>query len=897
MEQSNISLRYGIHRSPHIAEDGEMMECINVYPRDGEMVNIPLMTEKGPANGVFMYVHRNSGYVNYISYNRNSGKIEWRAEDATTTTAIEDNTYSEDPLQVIAVGNTLEVLTKDGIHYYLYEKEKYRFLGSNIPDVKINFSLEGDIERVFDKRHSSNVDVDVEEKMKSLGVKTVIMEKNAEWMEEGYFTQPFFVRYALRLVDGHTNHSAPVLMIPSTMNPIVLVSGNRLLDNADSSVSDVWVYMVRARLQYLIAQGVKEQLSDWSDMIQGIDIFVSSPIYTYDQEKNYNKSVCLYGTQGYTMPTEDDDMSVLGWSMMTTTKQDESYTLTQKSAKRSMYGLAQLRYPGETNKHSNLYVYRGIEKEDSVVKGEIETCSNFYLLKSIPLSDIVEEERVTMSDFGFDLMDISVRQRLKDDYLSHDKITATQAISYNSRLTLSGVSTTKEAYFTPEEMVQFAEAEVYLRYDNKGNIGDTSSSDVLPLAMTMDVLMEVDGREVWLRKAGALPIRYYTGYPYIFYPDTAAKSIRLWVNKPNEPYVYIQEFTLTTHELLNGAYAFKGFGNIKSRPLLEEPTASTGAVVVKDPDIYTSEVGNPFIFPAAYRLRVGNGEVQKLAVSYRAMSMAQFGQFPLVAFATDGIWTIPINKDGTYGDATPVSSMVCGNIKSVTAVEDVIYFADSRGLFSINGSQLSLHSRVVEGHTGRISGFAENTDWKDIVSSDDREIREVLRDCTLVYDNKHRLLHIYPSAVSGTTYKHYVLCMDNGEFVTAVDGMGAPDRVVANTPYNLIQKGSKLYTYDTTLSSTARRGAMLSRDLALGNPLARKVVTALRLYQSVADMTGRDFKMAIYASDDKVNWIMLSSVRGHSYKYYRIAIFTLMADMDAVSGVTIMHEERYSNRV
>lgn len=895
MEQSNISLRYGIHRSPHIAEDGEMMECINVYPRDGEMVNIPLMEEEGEVSGVLMYVHRNSGYVNYISYNRSSGKIEWRAESDTSTTILEDNTYSKEPLQVIAVGNTLEVLAEDGIHYYLYEGGSYRFLGSNIPDVQINFSLEGDIERVFDTRHPSNVDVDVETKMKSLRVKTTIMEKNAEWMEDGYFTQPFFVRYALRLTNGHTNHSAPVLMTPSTLNPLVLASGNRLMDNKDA-ISDIWVYMVKARLQYLIAQGAKEQLSSWSDVVQGIDIFVSSPIYTYDQEKDYDRSVCLYGTQGYTMPAEEE-MQVLGWSMLSTTKQNAQYTLSQKSAKRSMYGLSQLRYPGEANTHPNLYVYRGIEKEDSYIKSEIETCGNFYLLKSLPLSDLIENERVTMSDFGFDLMDISVRGRLKDDYLSHDKITATQALSYNSRLTLSGVSITKEAYFTPEEMVQFAEAEVLLAYDDNGNISDRSSSSNNPLPMTMDVLIEVDGKEVWLRKVGTLPISYETSYPYIFYPDTAAKRIRLWVNAGEREHIRVQEFTLKTHELLNGSYAFKGFGDIKGAVLAEEPTASEGSVTVKDSDIYTSEVDNPFIFPASYRLRVGNGEVQRLAVSYRAMSMAQFGQFPLVAFATDGIWSIPINNDGTYGIPTPVSSMVCGNIKSITAVEDVIYFADSRGLFSINGSQLSLHSRPIEGYVGYVNDFAKKTDWESVVSTDNREIREVLRDCSLVYDNKHRLLHIYPSAVSGVTYKHYVLCMDNGEFVTAVDKMGAPDRVVVKAPYDVIQIGSKLYNFDSSYSTEARRGVMLSRDLTLGNPLARKVITALRLYQSAVDTAGRDFKMAIYASDDKVNWIMLSSVRGHSFKYYRIAIFTLMTDIDAVSGVTIMHEERYSNRV
>ena len=721
------------------------------------------------------------------------------------------------------------------------------------------------------------------------------MEKNAEWMSEGYFTQPFFVRYALRLADGHANHSAPILMIPSTLNPITLVSGNRLLDEKDE-ISDVWVYMVKSRLQYLIEQGAKEQLSSWSDIVQGIDIFVSTPIYTYDQEKDFDKALCLYGTQGYTMPTEKE-LSTLGWSLMTTTAQSPDFTLTQESAKRSMYGLAQLRYPGEMNQHPNLYVYRGIEKEDGFIKNEIGTCGNFYLLRSITLSEIVESERITMSEFGFDLMDISVRQRLKDDYLSHDKITATQALSYNSRLTLSGVSITKEAYLSPEEMVQLAEAEVSLAYDDNGNISNRSSSNNNPLPMTMDVLIEVDGRKVWLRKVGTLPISYETSYPYIFYPDIAAKRIRLWVNAGEREDIRVQEFALNTHELLNGAFVFKGFGIGEINQLTAEPVASTGAVTVKDPNIYTSEVGNPFIFPAAYRLRIGNGEVQKLAISYHAMSMAQFGQFPLVAFATDGIWTIPINKDGTYGDATPVSSMVCDNIKSVTAVEDVIYFADSKGLYSINGSQLSLHSRVVEGYTGYISSFADNTDWKSIVSSDNREIREVLRDCTLVYDNKHRLLHIYPSVVSGATYKHYVLCMDNGEFVTAVDGIGAPDRVIIKAPYNLMQKGNRLYSYDSILSNEARRGVMLSRDLTLGNPLARKVVTALRLYQSVVDMAGRDFKMAIYASDDKVNWVMLSSVRGHSYKYYRIAIFTLMTDMDAVSGVTIMHEERYSNRV
>ena len=889
MEQSNISLRYGIHRSPHIAEDGEMMECINVYPRDGEMVNIPLPKEKGNITGALLYVHRNTGYTNYIIYN--NGKIEWKAEGAETTTALTE-VYTKEPRQVVSVGNTLEVLTENGINYYLFEGGVYSFLGDKLPHIGINFSLSGTLEMKEFDRVDEYVNVNIDTTTKKLGVKTAIMEINAKAMEEGYFTQPFFVRYALRLSDGsHSQHSAPVLMIPSTQNPMVLASGKRLLDQDGKGV-DVYAFMAKAKMSYLLEEGSKAKLSSWGDIVSGIDVFVSTPIYTYDQEKDFEGGVWL--NNGATL-REEELCQALGWTQMEIPSYTTNYGLTTAPAKRSMYGLFREQEGNSFFNYTHIYAYRGIERDSAEVRTDIEQCSNFYLLQSFSLDTVVENERTQMDDYAFNLMDIAVRTRLKDDYLSHDDITASQALAYNSRLILSGVQVTKSVHFKPEEMLQLAEAEVHYSYDSDGKLNTSrTSSNKNPLALNIDVMIEVGGKKVWMRKVGTLPMSYLNAYPYIFYPDSNAKRVRVWCDSGSRA-ITVNDFTLKPHELLNGAYLFKGFGEIHLSSVSEMPTITATSVTTADADIYLSEVANPFIFPAAYRLRIGSGEVRKLALSYRAMSDAKFGQYPLVAFATDGIWTISINNDGTLGAPTPVSGMVCDNIDSVTPVEDVIFFADSRGLFSISGSQLSMHSRKIEGYVGSFPDV-DLSDWNTLKSQDQREIREILRCSKLVYDNKHRLLHIYPSAVENVTYRHYVYSLDNEEYVTMTDSIGIPDRVVALTPYDIIQKGGKLYTYDSELQSSKRKGLMLSRDLTLGNPLVRKIVTALRLYQSAVG-EGRVFKMALFASDDRIHWITLSSVRGHSYRYYRLAILTEMTDMDAVSGVTIKHEERYSNRV
>ncbi len=78
MEQQDISLSYGIHRSPSIGNEGELSECVNLIPKNGELVNIQPPKELGitlPEGSVLMYVHRTKDFLHYIFFQTNVMRI------------------------------------------------------------------------------------------------------------------------------------------------------------------------------------------------------------------------------------------------------------------------------------------------------------------------------------------------------------------------------------------------------------------------------------------------------------------------------------------------------------------------------------------------------------------------------------------------------------------------------------------------------------------------------------------------------------------------------------------------------------------------------------------------------------------------------------------------------
>ncbi len=92
--------------------------------------------------------------------------------------------------------------------------------------------------------------------------------------KEGKFIFPFFIRYALRLYDGSTTMpSPPVLMIPNTCNRFMFSGGKIKLSLSVSDLSHA-----------LDDPEDYKRLTKWGDIVKSVDFYISSPIYTWDQE-------------------------------------------------------------------------------------------------------------------------------------------------------------------------------------------------------------------------------------------------------------------------------------------------------------------------------------------------------------------------------------------------------------------------------------------------------------------------------------------------------------------------------------------------------------------------------------------------------------------------------------
>lgn len=56
-------------------------------------------------------------------------------------------------------------------------------------------------------------------------------------------------------------------------------------------------------------------------------------------------------------------------------------------------------------------------------------------------------------------------------------------------------------------------------------------------------------------------------------------------------------------------------------------------------------------------------------------------------------------------------------------------------------------------------------------------------------------------------------------------------------------------------------------------------------------------KIVVLASNDMITWIPLSSLKGQSFKYYRVALFSDMYDNDSLSGMAMIYETRRTNKL
>lgn len=349
--------------------------------------------------------------------------------------------------------------------------------------------------------------------------------------EKNRFVMPFLVRYAYRMFDNtHIMQSVPVLMIPNSKAPVVWWRPDSSIQGRHSSSKsyarrEPYVYArVSAMTSKLMMRKVEIpfDLWKWRDIIQGIDVYVSQPLYTFEQDKP------VYGWDK--MWADSTTTTTANWKGYFSDGNIEEYNTSGAMpiyAQRQWYNIQSKVY---TNTYYEpKYKFSIKERSEADIAKDVKECSTFFKVSSIRMDKLVWEEDGTiknsqdanisrMAEVEMEeglLNSLTSQEKLDDDYNSHYNKSASAMYVYNNRLNMGDVS---------EEVN--AEANNCLVAMPTNFIGYSSGK---PYFWKAEVELIKNGKSIFVRQPECDVITGYDAdYPrYVFVPDADAKRVYL----------------------------------------------------------------------------------------------------------------------------------------------------------------------------------------------------------------------------------------------------------------------------------------------------------------------------------------------------------------------------------
>lgn len=932
--------------SDYVCPDGDLATVVGMVPEDGAVKPIqqPTTLFSLPEGYTVVFIHKNTSYTNYIVCHEESNRktyywiANFEPQQVFTPEDFNSNNmiYSFQDKAVYelnTLGDTLVILVDDGVHYFLFKENTYRFLGSKMPETHLSFGL--DCEIVDGDETEFQIDKDITKKEYkfyydgilqpsweyyagnklflqgnifsddmfkeevSKGVAAAVNKFIAsESIEKGKFIFPFFIRYAYRLYDqSHYIASPPILMLADTglWAPRAYIT-ERHYNGADDhekleddSYAVPVLFKVRPRgfvfdLNYE-AITLPPELQDWKDIITDIDIFISAPIYTYNQAGK---------VEGFKSYLSDQPGYFVGRDPIF----PEHNTYSRRAIRVYIPDWESCKYTHDQCE----FIVPHFDNEHMI--DEIKSIRDFYLLKSIPINKVQTTRTKLEIDKDY-LQSLTNRERLTDDYLSHDAIVAKHSFVYNQRLNLTGISRTLSPSMPPKVVATYSNYNLS-KYDIYVVINE-GGREIVVKSLDTDVVSSLQDGNPFL---------------YFFYPNIhAIKAIikRHHDNDPEPDEDILYELPLTQHEFLNGAVYFNGWNrenfDPEPSPSQEEPVPSADRTVAMPDKLYVSEVDNPFVFLARGIMTIGVGTIIGIRPIVKAMSLAQYGEHDLYVFCTDGVWSLKVDSEGYLQHphlATP--DIVLGNGESITQIDGAVLFATDRGIMLISGSDSvcisdSLFSNTPFRPLGNTPANDMLPGLRNIAGERLQQMqldlfRNFITDCRMIYDYRHQRIIVY-SPTHSYAYVYSIKSKKWGMMPSYIQSspLNYPAALAMVTDEDY---GNSLVDYATDNMQDGvirvQNGLIITRPLKLDYPDVLKTVNTV--IQRGKFKTGH-IKSIIYGSRDLLNWqLVWSSVdqylRGFSgtpYKYFCLAMICNLEEGEDLLGCSIEFLPRLANQL
>lgn len=786
----------GVTTTPddYLCEDGELAGAMGVESTDGGMEGV---SQHGPKVVIDMksnnlrvvYEHKVKPQYNWIVWNEDPAQ-RWLAfirdnEEKDTfdpNLLISTNSLhigSEEIPTIEAIGNTLIVRTVNGgksmLSYVLWKPDSnsYKHLGTHIPELAMQFGLGIDYVKDFGRStkgdHKAPYLVNglaedmevpnftVEDGNKARITQSVMASVNKTQynaMKDGYFVQPFLVRYAMKMYDGTTTMASAPVYMPVTEKNDDLSYPICVVDEVEENGLRFHTEHVRSKLKYRVLDDAEtiRALKEWSDIIKGVDICVSAPIYTY------NPAGLIERTLGSINTDDGSDATLWAGEMMKYASNEfEAYgtldgehlmspedvaeyfetTAAEVIERRKAYkgwGFEWLRknefqpapgsgepsfgvdsldvfsdskYWDDGENNSVVAITPRIvllmpEKTVSDFTKEVSECSNFYKVSEIKLEDIQPatafrdtDNTPLLKDVEIEegvLNNVQVKQPLEDEYRSHDKICGNVLKTYNARLNLADVSRELWSGFAPEIFI--------MHYDERRTLSEGSMVAESDMRITVEI-SEKESTIVVKSRTGRYRAGRYDIMPYLYFPNTNATRIYIEIGSD------AVDFSLEHHSGLNGAVFYSGSMNKKDTWKQTEgtiPSQSTSLTVEEPNKLYTSQAENPWKFLPTNINTVGSGKILGVGAVTTALSQGQHGSFPMYCMTTEGVWSLSVNSTGGWSTSQTVTRDVMREGTPILLIDDAIIFMSTQGLMMLQGDRTVMMTGAQKGKpTIRIS--------------------------------------------------------------------------------------------------------------------------------------------------------------------------------------------------
>lgn len=975
---------FSANPSDYECPDGDLATSIGAILEDGALKPVLppsdiLELEEGAS---VLFIHKTATYKHYII--RRNDVISWFTitDGIASEPVVIKGTYNASSINSInAIGNTLLMLTDDSIMYYLWKKADYTFLGDHLPNVELSFGLKGrpllyskcgdkpsTFKVTFDGIAESDIFLEWTKDTQSKITSQVMAKLNKfladQSVNKGRFCLPFFLRYALRLYDSSlVCHSAPILMNPSTKAaPVVL--WDRITGSGKHGEAECDIMLVSASIDYCPYD--LDGLQDWTDIVQSIDVFISKPIYGYDQ----NGQCTSFVETGDMVDTKfigthdkfGKDWDVEYGRMYLGNVYEQDFLTPIDGVIPAILNLEYLEwkyselyatYFAKNRKYPNTSI-RLPEFSEDKLKEQIKDSSTFYFLHSITIDDlkqygnkpIIENQNLDIIVPDDYLQSLVSREVMTDDYLTHEGLVADFSHVYNSRLNLAGIKRRLFRGFSPAAM--FARTTIDPpSLEIEENAYGTGliikyPFDLRSIDTCIDVFIKENGNIYKVSsKSEAHYMAHYlsvTRYPsdkdkelgtnayllknswgcYVFYPNANAFKMRITDNLGS------LDIDLKAHDFLNGAYALLDYDQERTAKTSSTETSVSGNIVDVPNKLYTSEVNNPFYFPISGINTVGTGRILGISSAVKALSEGQFGQFPLYAFTSEGVWAMEVSQTGTYSAKQPVTRDVCINSDSITQIDSAVLFATNRGIMHISGSTTqcitdSINAPKLCGLTDLpknevlVSLFNSRAhDYEQLTSAGMAFLPflDFLMDCRMVYDYTHQHIIVYNPSVS-YAYVYSLKAQSWGMMFSNIKSNvnSYPEALVMSSKKITIIGDDGQETTSTAsvlqdFTATAANDAtvlIITRPFKMDDPDMFKTIDTI-IQRGV--FQNDNIQQVLYASNDLYHWVTVWSskdkymrgFRGTPYKAFRLALIVSLAKDESLYGCTVQFRPRMLNQ-